>query len=312
MSSATYRAAIQSYVSLLTQNGMVIVLDLQWSAPGTQASTSLAPMPVADHSPNFWASVATAFAANPNVIFDLFNEPYPDSNQDTTAAWTCLRNGGTCPGITYQTVGMQSLVNTVRATGATNVIMSPGVQYTNVLTHRLDYRPTDSLNNLAASWHSYAGQVCAAQSCWDGYIAPVAASVPLIAGEIGENDCADGYVNALIPWLDWHNGSYLGWAWDTYDCSSFPSLISSYDGTPTSYGLGIENHLQQLAGQPSTSTPTQTSTATLTPTQTRTLASTATSTPTVTATPPSATATPTACKLAKSRGQLRCPLRADP
>ncbi|CNG75717.1 Uncharacterised protein [Mycobacterium tuberculosis] len=31
-----------------------------------------------------------------------------------------------------------------------------------------------------------------------------------------------------------------------WDCSSGPSLISSYDGTPTAYGAGLRAHL--LAG----------------------------------------------------------------
>ena len=59
------------------------------------------------------------------MLFDLFNEPYPDAAnnfQDAAAAWKCLRDGGTCTGITYPVAGTQSLVNAVRATGATNVV----------------------------------------------------------------------------------------------------------------------------------------------------------------------------------------------
>ena len=77
------------------------------------------------------------------MLFDLFNEPYPDNNQDTTAAWTCWKNGGTCSGMSYQAAGMQTLVNTVRATGATNVIMLGGVQYSGTLSHWGAYAPTD-------------------------------------------------------------------------------------------------------------------------------------------------------------------------
>ena len=32
--------------------------------------------------------------------------------------------------------------------------------------------------------------------------------------------------------------------WNTWDCSSGPSLISSYDGTPTAYGAGLRDHLR--------------------------------------------------------------------
>ena len=289
MSSATYRSAIAGFVSLLAQSGLAVILDLHWSAPGSQQSTGQVAMPDADHAPAFWTSVAQTFANNSNVIFDAYNEPYPDSNQDTTAAWTCLRDGGSCPGVSYQAAGMQSLVNTIRATGATNVIMVPGVQYSNTLTHWLQYMPTDPLKSMTASWHSYAGQVCSSQTCWDANIAPVTAAVPLVTGEIGENDCAHSYVDTLMTWLDAHGSSYLAWAWDTYNCSSFPSLISAYDGTPTNFGIGVMNHLQQLVSQSPTPTPTATQVRTSTPTATRT------STPVATATPTTSIATATPC-----------------
>jgi hypothetical protein len=233
-------------VNMLSASGVASIIDLHWAAPGTTLSNAQTPMPDADHSPSFWTSVADTFKLNGMVIFDLFNEPYPDSNADSTAAWTCLLNGGTCPGVSYTTAGMQSLVNAIRATGATNIIMVPGVQYTNVLDSWLTYKPTDPLNNLAASWHSYAGQVCSTQSCWESMVQPVISSVPVIAGEIGENDCQDIYINPLMTWLDTNGGNYLAWAWDTYDCSSFPSLVSDYSGTPTNYGIGLKSHLAAL------------------------------------------------------------------
>src|SRR5437899_9521636 len=105
-------------------------------------------MPDLDHSVTFWSQVASAFRGNDAVIFDLFNEPWPDSQRDSVAAWTCWRDGGTCPGVSFQTVGMQTLVNTVRGAGATNVIALGGVQYSNTLTQWLAYKPNDPLGRL--------------------------------------------------------------------------------------------------------------------------------------------------------------------
>ena len=209
-------------------------------------------MPDADHAPAFWTSVATAFRGDGSTVFDLFNEPHDVS-------WTCWRDGGDC-GIGYQVAGMQTLVNTVRATGATNPVLIGGLAYANDLSSWLAYRPTDPAGNLLASWHSYNFNKCATSSCWDSQIAPVAASVPLVAGEVGENDCAHGYLDALLPWLDGHSAGYLGWGWDTFDCSSFPALISDYSGTPTNFGVGLRDHLAALAGGtgPTSSVPTTT------------------------------------------------------
>jgi endoglucanase len=245
----TYQNAIVAYVNLLTAANIATIIDLQWNAPGTTMANQQVPMPDSDHAAAFWASVANTFKANSSVIFDLFNEPYPDSNQDTAAAWACLKNGGTCPGVSFPAASMQSLVNAVRATGSTNIVMVPGVQYANVLDQWLANKPTDASGNLVASWHSYANQVCSAQSCWDSMVKPVLQSVPLITGEIGESDCADTYITPLMTYLDANGGNYLAWAWDTYDCSGFPSLISDYNGTPTAFGLGYRNHLLILDGQ---------------------------------------------------------------
>ena len=241
-----YQTAIVNYVNLLTASNMAAIIDLQWAAPGTTVADQLTPMPDADHAPTFWTSVANTFKGNGSVIFDLFNEPYPDNNNNSIAAWNCLLNGGTCSGVPYTAAGTQTLVNAIRATGSTNIVMVPGVQYTNVLDQWQQYRPTDPANALVASWHSYADQICNTSSCWTSQIKPILAGSPLIAGEIGERDCADTYIKPLMTFLDNNGGNYLAWAWNTYDCSSFPALISAYDGTPTAFGQGYHDHLQEL------------------------------------------------------------------
>jgi endoglucanase len=264
---ANYQNAIKAYVSLLNSNGMAAILDLHWTdgaytGPSAGCSSAQAvcqkPMPDAAQAVPFWTSVAQAFKGNNAVIFDLFNEPYASrATGSATSGWQCWLNGGTCPGISYQVAGMQSLVNAVRSTGASNVIMLGGEEYANDLgtpgstsdPSILSFLPTDPDHDLAVSWHSYNFNTCSSQSCWTSQVAPVIAQVPVIAGEIGENDCADGYVNPLMTWLDSESTSYLAWAWNAdFNCSSGPGLISDYTGTPTGYGAGVKTHLQSLAG----------------------------------------------------------------
>ena len=244
----TYQQAIADYVNRLNNHGLAVILDLHWNAPGGQKATGQQPMPDEDHAPAFWSSVASYFKGNSSVIFDLYNEPYPDNNQDTTAGWQCWRDGGSCPSVSYPVAGMQELVNTVRQTGASNVLMLGGLEYSNAFSQWLAYKPSDPDNNLAASWHSYNFNLCNNQGCWDNTIAPVAQQVPVIAGEIGENDCGHSYIDGLMNWLDSHGISYLGWTWNTWDCSSGPALISDYNGTPTAFGVGFRDHLASLAG----------------------------------------------------------------
>ncbi|MFE2581774.1 cellulase family glycosylhydrolase [Streptomyces sp. NPDC059378] len=257
-SGANYISAVKDLVARVEAHGMTPVVELHWTYgqyTGNSAgcsdvhATCQKPMPDMQYSPAFWSSVASTFKADPAVAFDLFNEPYPDRATATaTQAWQCWRDGGSCPGIGYEVAGMQDLVDAVRGAGAHNLILAGGLAYSNDLSQWLTYRPTDPAGNLAAAYHVYNFNTCASESCWNSTLAPVAAQVPLVAGEIGENTCSHAFVDQVMKWFDAHGLSYLGWTWNTWDCSSGPSLISAYDGTPTSYGAGLRDHLRALNG----------------------------------------------------------------
>ncbi|SFF67485.1 cellulase family glycosylhydrolase [Streptomyces mirabilis] len=255
---ANYISAVKDLVAKVEAHGMTPLVELHWNYgqyTGNSAgcsdvhATCQKPMPDAQYSPAFWSSVASTFKDDQAVAFDLFNEPYPDRATSTTAeAWACWKDGGTCPGIGYEVAGMQDLVDAVRGTGARNLILAGGLAYSNDLTQWLTYKPSDPTGNLVAAFHTYNFNTCASESCWNSTLAPVAAQVPLVAGEIGENTCAHGFIDTAMKWFDDRGLSYLGWTWNTWDCSSGPSLISDYDGTPTSYGVGLRDHLRALNG----------------------------------------------------------------
>jgi hypothetical protein len=293
--AAQYQQDVINYVNLLNANGIIAILDLHWTAPGTQIASGQLQMPDADHAPAFWTSMADTFKSNTSVLFDLYNEPF-------TTSWSCWLNGSTvaqaspCTDVGFAVAGMQTLVNAVRATGATTPLMLGGLAYSNDLSQWLQYKPNDPDNNLIASTHIYNFNVCNNTNCWNSQIAAVAANVPVIAGEIGENDCAHGFIDGLMPWLDSHGIGYLAWTWNPYNCSTTPSLITDYTGTPTAYGVGFKNHLLSLVGSNPTPVPTTPPTATpgTTPTVTPSPTPTYTPTPTVTPSPtPVYTPTPT-------------------
>lgn len=246
VSGTAYQQAIASFVQTLRSGGMYVIVDLHWNGPGSTLAKSQQPMPDEDHAPAFWTSVATTFKGDPGVVFDLYNEPYPDKG--TSDPGDCLLNGcmlSVWTGFSgsAQAAGMQELVTTVRATGAQNVIMVGGWSYANAIGAWLQYAPKDPLSNLAASFHNYNYTQCNDASCWTSQVAPVAAKVPVVTGELGENDCGDAYVNSYFAWADPLGISYLGWAWNVQSCTSFPALITSYSGSPTTFGQAFLTHL---------------------------------------------------------------------
>jgi hypothetical protein len=252
-SGASYRSAIADYVARLERFAMVPILNLHFSAPGRTVPDGQVPMADEDHSPAFWGSIAAYFKNDDHVIFDLFNEPYPDSNQDTPAAWSCVLNGGTCRGVSFRTAGMQQLVNVVRATGASQPLMIAGPQYAGVLDHWLQYAPRDPLHQLVASIHVYEPDYapCDTRACWVSQIAPVAAKVPVVAGEIGSKNCSGSSISPLLDWSDAAGVSYLAWAWNVGSCTDGPSVITDYGGAPTqTYGQCYRDHLLALHANP--------------------------------------------------------------
>lgn len=256
---AKYQASIKAYVNLLNANGIIVILDLHWTSgryTGLSSECISAeaicqkPMPDLAGSVPFWASVATSFRNDDSVIFDLFNEPYPDHAMPTlSSAWECwLKGGSLCsPYIAFPVAGMQALVDVVRSAGANNVIMIGGLDYSNDLDEWSRYEPIDPDHNLVASWHSYSSERCAIQLCWTDEISPVIKLVPVIAGEIGEFDCTNNYIDRLMVYLDSKSTSYLVWTWNiSSNCATGLGLIRNYSGKPTTYGAGYKYHLRSL------------------------------------------------------------------
>ena len=278
---AGYRQAMESWVSDLHAAGLYAVIDLHWTAPGAHDADGQRPMPD-DHSVAFWTSVAGAFASDHAVLFDAFNEPYSpaaNGNSSLTVSWSCWLDGGCKVPVanqdgtiddsdTYSAVGMQAIVDGIRATGASQPILLGGLSYANDLTGWLTHEPTDPDHQLAASFHNYFGESCDSASCWNTAIAGVATHVPVVTGEFDQGfDCAGPptaptslttFDTTYMTWADAHGVSYLAWGWwvlgnTTTRCSALGggadnyALVSNDAGTPVAPdGANLRTHLAQL------------------------------------------------------------------
>jgi hypothetical protein len=87
-----YQATVANSVAGATAAGLYVILDLHWAAPGNICPTLQNAMADADHSLTFWTSVASTFKSSPNVIFELFNEPF----LDMTRRWSVTHRGRIC------------------------------------------------------------------------------------------------------------------------------------------------------------------------------------------------------------------------
>jgi endoglucanase len=238
-----YQQIVAQYVHALNAAHLYVILDLHWVAPGGSEATGQLPMADRDHAPAFWRSVARTFRSDHALAFDLFNEPFGIS-------WGCWRNGCRIPPTAgkpaYQAAGMQTLVDAVRLTGATQPLLLGGIDYSGDVSGWTAHAPRDPLHQLVAAEHNYGVLGPCTASCQQAVLR-THRRYPLVFGELGETDCAQGYIDRMMSFADRHGIGYLGWSWDVASCSAGPSLITSYDGAPTPFGIGLRNHLRNLA-----------------------------------------------------------------
>lgn len=123
---AGYKTTIQNLVTLAKAKGMSVILDLHWSNQGSLANTAAQQVMADSYSIQFWQEVATAYKNDPEVLFELYNEPH----DVTCSAW---RDGGT-GAWGFTVAGMQQLYDAVRGTGANNLVIVGGLDYAYDLT----------------------------------------------------------------------------------------------------------------------------------------------------------------------------------
>ena len=266
-----YRSAVATQVEQANKAGLFVILDLHWTAPGIACPMLQTQMADADHSLTFWSSVADEFKGNPAVMFELFNEPY--LNMDFNGnPWTYMMRGtgGSFSGFpatsnsgNWQNIrrkwaiaSYQQMIDAVRATKATNVVLVGTMQYTQDFSEWLANLPTDPQGQMAAAWHPYPtfdmtwGTAAYAQpnfspQIWSEVQRILSAGIPVIATETGDRNTR-GTVGAplvsnVTRFADQNGVSVVGWAWDVWGDSD-NVLIKDVNGTPTDgYGQVFRN-----------------------------------------------------------------------
>jgi Cellulase (glycosyl hydrolase family 5) len=182
-----FLAAVTTEVQFAEARGLVVVLNLQWQLDRAALTES---MPT-QRSKAFWGSLAAHFGRDPNVIFDIYNEPA----QRAPCGWAFWHNGGVCRGTRY--LGMQALADYIRAR-ASNLFWVEGISAGSLLNQAWRYHitgdgPLEYSEHRAPGRHQYR--------TWDaefGYIAN-SGHAPVVEGEWAD------YARTGAPWACWDN-----------------------------------------------------------------------------------------------------------
>ena len=147
-------------VQAAIDNNLYIIIDLHFvSDYGTSRGVSQA------YVKQFWDYVAAKYANNPNVIFELFNEPI---NPDNWQTWKAF---------------IQPVVTSIRSQGINNLILMGGPQWST----RVNDAAADPVagGNIAYVYHIYPNQGAASAANLDARFGAAAQKIPVIVTEFG-------------------------------------------------------------------------------------------------------------------------------
>lgn len=241
---ASYRKLVDDTITLVANRGAWVVLDLhRFRAPK------------AEHV-EFWKAAATTYRNHPAVLFDLFNEPHGISwavwrdggfvaeqsqpaSADENAFLTPQERAAAAKG--FQSPGMQALVDTVRETGAHNIVIAGGLDWAYDLSGIADgFELTErGGHGIVYSTHIYPWK-----RDWAGKVLRVAERHPIFVGEVGADikkmsfipaeaqEDAATWVPEMLGLIQKHK---LHWTGFSLHPKASPVMIGGWDYTPTPY-----------------------------------------------------------------------------
>lgn len=246
-----YRQTVDQAVQLCASRGAYLVLDLHQFG---------APMPA---HVEFWKDAAERYKNNPAVLFELFNEPHGIS-------WKLWRDGGNLKDDKHTdvnpveneqknqgdvSVGMQALVDAVRGTGAKNIVLVSGLDWSYDLTGFVNGYALDDNggNGIMLVWHNYPWK-----RDWEAKGLVATEKYPVILTEVGaiekwsdfsfigekERYPLDGWAEDMIGLIQKYK---LHWTAFSFHPKCGPMIISDWNYSPTPYwGVYVK---EALAGK---------------------------------------------------------------
>lgn len=246
-----YRELVRRVVDACSSQGCYIVLDLHWS-DCNEWGVNIGQHSMPDeNSVAFWKDFAPVYANHPAVIFDLYNEPHDVS-------WEVWLNGGRItdkpntrhagPPRTFDAVGMQRILDTVRASGAKNVVIAGGLDWAYDFSGVLEGRELSDPkgNGIIYANHCYDNKNESVDA-WIRKMEHASARLPVIVSEFGGSSGpsrvvpSDNWLLHVMRALDEHRWSWI--AWDLHT-SARPNLISDWNYTPSEhFGVYVKQAL---------------------------------------------------------------------
>jgi endoglucanase len=212
-----YVSRIKSAVSLAERYGFGVILSMQDQGI---ACGKADPLP-STATVTAWHNLAPAFAGDPRVMLELYNEPH---NGTTPADWQQWK-WDVCKPIKFCSVGFQRLIDDVRSWGVPNVLLVDGAEYARTFASVPSLEDHAPGRGIVYAVHPYGVHSSSFEEQPFGHLARTA---PVLATEWNYKDCQENPA-AEFKWLRSIGVGLTGWAFDIPG-----TLISNWTYRPTS------------------------------------------------------------------------------
>lgn len=232
-----YRQKVDDILALVKKHSAYLLFDLHWSNKDRWGEFIGQHNMPDTNSIVFWRDASLRYKNDDAVLFGIYNEP-------KNVSWDVWKNGGTVieEGVTYHAVGIQTLIDVIRETGAKNIIVAGGLDWAYTfenMKEEVGLLIDKNGNGIILDAHVYPWKRLA----WDDDISIMKNDYPILIGEYGHygenvNPHEGAQCLASTEWmpriLDWiSKNNYHACAWDFHH-SAGPCLIQrgSYEPTP--------------------------------------------------------------------------------
>jgi endoglucanase len=238
LSSDDYLGLLDQAIAQLADLGVYSLLDLQWldaDRPFGANRQLVPPLPNRD-TPRLWTTLARRYAANPAVLFDIFNEPHDRMPDDP---YTLCSHDGSFYDPHQRDVSMSEwqpwaelLIDTIYKDAPETLLFVSGTNW----AYDLRGFPLDR-KSLVYSTHVYPNKGDNWLQAF-GFLTRIA---PVFAGEFGGRDHDLDWGTRL---LDYFDDLHIGWT--AWSFSDDPHLVQGPRFTPTPFGDLVRTRLRMV------------------------------------------------------------------
>lgn len=235
------RTALKKEILAARQNGLYVIVDWHvigfpngshkdWTQDKYKGVYYSSDLKLAE---DFWKYMATEYGNDRGIIFELWNEPFDYNGRQIT--WSDIRP--------Y----MQSLYELIRSSGAENIVLAPGTNWSYDL-RGIATRPLNGYN-IGYAWHNYPKS----SQClgWDQALAGLPKRYPVFMTEWGFsmeaidahlslNGVTNTYPEKLKNYIIDNNLNSIAWAWHA---DWQPRMLNDDWQTLTAYGRFVKAFL---------------------------------------------------------------------